>query len=306
MINTDQPEEKEKIKKPKIFNLSCKVLTKQQQSILMKGLKFTPTPQKNLVDLKNDINILIHKLRLIEHFENTDKNSKNSSNSKKTIKQSENNDHETKSLIKEKSEYCPPKSKDKVFLSQIDQLSKLNLENITSNTHQNLSKAEWFALKDLINDKSIVIKKADKGGAVVIMNAKHYEKMAYDQLNDSKTYKKLDFSNDFNIMRKLTKFVNEYKNSFTNDELKCLTNSKFTTSQFYGLPKLHKSKILKAEIEKQNSEIINFENPEDLKLRPIISGTKCPTRNLSDILDKILKPLLVHVKSYTIFNVAFF
>ena len=55
---------------------------------------------------------------------------------------------------------------------------------------------------------------------------------------------------------------------------------------------------MEAEIEKQNSEIITFEEPSDLKLRPIISGPECPTRSLSDITDKILKPLLMHVKSY--------
>ena len=64
------------------------------------------------------------------------------------------------------------------------------------------------------------------------------------------------------------------------------------------MPKIHKSKILEQETKSQNNEVIDCYEPEDLKLRPIISGTSCPTRSLSDIIDKILKPLLKHVKSY--------
>ena len=62
--------------------------------------------------------------------------------------------------------------------------------------------------------------------------------------------------------------------------------------------KIHKYKLIAEQILKQNSEVITLNEPEDLKLRPIISGPECPTRNLSNIIDKIIKPLLVHVKSY--------
>ena len=39
--------------------------------------------------------------------------------------------------------------------------------------------------------RDIMIKEAHKGGSVVIMSAKRYCKMDYDNLNDNKTYKKL-------------------------------------------------------------------------------------------------------------------
>ena len=44
--------------------------------------------------------------------------------------------------------------------------------------------------------ESIVIKKADKGGAVVIINSVHYEQMIYKQLEDKNKYKKMDPSCD--------------------------------------------------------------------------------------------------------------
>ena len=40
-------------------------------------------------------------------------------------------------------------------------------------------------------------------------------------------------------------------------------------------------------------------------LRPIVAGPVCPTRNLSDLIDKILKPFLIHIKSYIKDNIDF-
>ena len=109
---------------------------------------------------------------------------------------------------------------------------------------------------------------------------------------------KLEHNNDKNIQAALNKLAKKHMDSFTNDEFKCLTNTNSKTSQFYGLPKIHKSKILEAETKQQNCDLITCKEPVDLKLRPIISGPQCPTRNLSNLIDKILKPLLIHVKSY--------
>ena len=35
-----------------------------------------------------------------------------------------------------------------------------------------------------------------------------------------------------------------------------------------------------------------------LTLRPIVAGPDCPTRRLSNIVDILLKPFLIHIKSY--------
>ena len=79
---------------------------------------------------------------------------------------------------------------------------------------------------------------------------------------------------------------------------KYLTESNTKTSNFYGLPKIHKSKLISSEIQKQNSEYVEILEPDDLKLRPIVGGPVCPTRPLSNLLDILLKPFILHVKSY--------
>ena len=226
-----ETENEKTYKQPKIFNLSCKTLSKQQLNILLKGLKFTPTPQQNIVELKGDLQIFADKLRTVEYF---DKNDENGS------------ELEGKSLIKGKSKFKPPKSSNKILENEINNLTNMNFETFTKENKSNLTKKEWFALKSLMNDPELVIKKADKGGSVVIMSANHYEKMVYSQLLDGKTYEKLKANKDFNIAKNLAELIKKYKKSFTEAEFKCLTSTDFKTSQFYGLPKVHKSKILEA------------------------------------------------------------
>ena len=62
-------------------------------------------------------------------------------------------------------------------------------------------------------------------------------------------------------------------------------------SNFYGLPKIHKSVTIIQAIEEQNTEFVNIGEVEDLKFRPIIAGPACPTHRLSNLIDIIHKAL---------------
>ena len=68
------------------------------------------------------------------------------------------------------------------------------------------------------------------------------------------------------------------------------------TSNFYGLPKIQKSKVIEAAIHSQNIEAVEVREPMDLKFRPIVDGPNCSTRRLGYILDTLLKAHLKHVK----------
>ena len=70
----------------KVTNLSSTCLTDTQVRVLSKGLKFTPTPRRNTIEMEKDIHNFTCKLRLTEYFANenditfdeqTVKNSKN-------------------------------------------------------------------------------------------------------------------------------------------------------------------------------------------------------------------------------------
>ena len=158
--NTKYTKEAE-IKNPKIINLSCKTFTKQQLDILKKGLKFTPTPQKNLVDLKNDLKVFANKLRTIEYFAN------NKPTSNDNIEASSS--QEITLLVKNKTNFCASKSENN-FENQVEFLANLPLDNIYTKLTNNLSKTQWFAFKSLMNDKQIIIKKSRQRRV-----SRHYE-----------------------------------------------------------------------------------------------------------------------------------
>ena len=56
--------------------------------------------------------------------------------------------------------------------------------------------------------------------------------------------------------------------------------------------------IIESAINTRNSEFIKIFEPNDLKLRPIVGGPKCPARKLSQLIDIILKPFLKHIRSF--------
>ena len=73
----------------------------------------------------------------------------------------------------------------------------------------------------------------------------------------------------------------------------------------YGLPKTHKSKSNQNTIKEQQKEYVHIIEPLDLELRQIETGPICPTRPVSNLTDILLKPFLLHVKSYVKDNLDF-
>ena len=69
-------------------------------------------------------------------------------------------------------------------------------------------------------------------------------------------------------------------------------------SMFYGLPKTHKSEMIRNECNKINSEYLEILDPEDLKFRPIVAGQACETHRLRNLVDILLKPFVEKVKSF--------
>ena len=172
---------------------------------MFKGLKFTPTPKTNTFEFKSDIRNFSRKLRLIEFFA------------------TEQGGHEEEeSIHQNKSSFCPPVNRDKKLDAAINFINGLNLSQPES-TKSNLSKKQWKGINDLKNNDSIIIKEADKGGCVVIMNKTHYKAMVYNQLDDRVTYKRTGKSCDKTVFDKLSKLVKKYQGDLTKKEIDYLT-----------------------------------------------------------------------------------
>ena len=239
--------------------------------------------RRNTIEMEKYIHNFTRKLRLTEYFAN------------------ENHirfDEETQPLVKNKDTFHPSRNRNKTLDIVIDYLSNQNFDNATTKNRSNISKNECEAIKSLKENGSIVIKEADKGGAVVVMNKTHYYSMVVKILQDEVTYKKTNEYCDKKVFKDLEKLVAKFSNCLLKEEQDFLTKFTFSTSNFYGLPKVHKSKIIQEAIQVQNSGYIKIYEPSDLTLRPIVAGPNCPTRRLSNLVDILSKPFLIHIKSY--------
>ncbi|XP_028410554.1 uncharacterized protein LOC114533251 [Dendronephthya gigantea] len=169
----------------------------------------------------------------------------------------------------------------------------------TTAKKNNLSRAEQDALDKLKNDDTIIIKEADKGGATVVMDKTFYRAKIQEMLADNEHYAELTDTNyDDKIIKKIGTHLKKFDKETTRKEKDYLQNFAWKTSNFYGLPKIHKSQAVKEAIEQQNSTYIKIQAPPDLKLRPIVAGPSSPTHRLSNLIDIILKPLCQHVLSF--------
>lgn len=91
------------------------------------------------------------------------------------------------------------------------------------------------------------------------------------------TYKKLDSCISNKMQSNLLRFLRLYKLCLTEPEWKFVNDKHHEVRNFYKLPKIHKSKIIKLTINTQKIEIIDVFGPNYLKLRPIVDSSKCPT-----------------------------
>ena len=152
-------------------------------------------------------------------------------------------------------------------------------ENIKQIPHKNLSKKEEDALQNLSKRDDIIITKADKGGAVVIVDVDDYIQEANRQLDDKEFYKKLTIDTTEINRIKVNRTINELKSSHLLNEkiANDLLSSEAKTPQFKMLPKVHKEG-----------------NPG----RPVVSSIDCHTTKISKYIDNQLQPHVKELKSY--------
>ena len=85
------------------------------------------------------------------------------------------------------------------------------LETKSRSNYSNMEKRELFKLR---NDEILIIKFAEKGGAVVILSTEHYQSMIMQHLLDENTYRKLDSCIDSKIQSNLFKISKTVQNVF--------------------------------------------------------------------------------------------
>ena len=184
-----------------------------------------------------------------------------------------------------KSTWNPPKGHPnlEVFLSEVEK----ELFSCTSKKlgYSNLSTEEWKAMRSLADDRSIVIKKADKGSSVVVWDRNDYVMEAEKQLSDTNVYKDVSFNE--NMSQDLVGTSNKLFQNLKSKGKICDKQLKYFTYEYkkatnlgklYLLPKIHKRLSVPG--------------------RPVISNCGTPTEKTSEFLDYHLKPIMQKGKSY--------
>ena len=137
-----------------------------------------------------------------------------------------------------------------------------------------------------MDDRSIVIKKADKGSCVVVWDRWDYVKEAEKQLGDSTVCEEINYNKK--ILSHLVYSSNKYFKKLNSSghisykEIKCFTyecKKACNLGKMYLLPKIHK-------------------RLSNVPGRPVISNFGTPTEKVSEFLYHHLKPIMQNGLSY--------
>ena len=124
----------------------------------------------------------------------------------------------------------------------MNELGLLETE-IKNPRRSNITHLEKEALTSLTSNDMIIIKPADKGGAIVVMNRKDYIAEGLRQLGDEKFYQKLEEDPTMNNHSKVIDQLEaiRVRGEITQKVKTYLSVNKPRTAQLYLLPKIHKN-----------------------------------------------------------------
>ena len=237
------------------------------------GLSFTPRPPQNIPDLEYDLYQFSRKLRLTYHFRNSD--------------------FQDVSHVKMLSLFAPPPNEHQELeniCKQIDH-TPINIRKSKDNL-MNLRKGLELLLEK-VNTNKIIIKPADKGSIIAVMKPKDYCNMCNRYLSDTTFYNNLDNNDPSTIVQdRVNIFAEKYKSILTHSEYEFLTKRCHKISNFYMLPKLHKSKKINEIIEIKRTEYIQRDEDILIEGRPIVAGPVFHTSGIYTILHCIMEPAL--------------
>ncbi|CAF0888090.1 unnamed protein product [Didymodactylos carnosus] len=235
------PVDNSDLKNKLVFNYSYRALTKGEESLLSHGWKYAiNTKTLNSLNVKTDMEYMYYCM-------------------------------ERNSLIN-KSNILKVKSMLNEFGHSIIRRRKSDIPN--------LSYEEIQAIETLLNDKSLVISKVDKGNAVVVLNKEDYLEKEYSVLEDKRVFKLLNDDPTDEREKQFIAFLLKLKNKnlITNDDYKRMrpdTGSR--TPEAYFLVKIHK---------------------KDLPVRPIISSYDSYNYRTAKYLAELLSPAMKDGRSY--------
>ncbi len=220
----------------RVINLCKEELGLERIKILEKGSKFTPTPTKSSDDLREDINSFCRNLRLKEFFYRPGESESESESEFES-------DVFNEPLVRNKSTFTPREGRNENLDEYISFLKSVPLTQ-KSDKRSNINRSEYQALKSLKQDDRMIIKQADKGGALVTMDKEFYRDKILHILNNEDNYKMVDKSVDNSVIRKVKLHTTKYRDNLMPEELDYITNFEWKSSNF--MASLKYTKVIKS------------------------------------------------------------
>ena len=115
------------------------------------------------------------------------------------------------------------------------------LTKMKERPYNNLTKSERTSMKELSERVGIIITKAEKGGAVVIVDVKDYIKQAERHINNTKNYRKLQEDPTATNMKFVKNTIERFKKQKLINEKVAdgLKRNDPKTPKLYLRPKIH-------------------------------------------------------------------
>lgn len=259
-----------------VINLSSFELSQEQIQVLNKGLTFVPSvpiyhEKHSDLGTRFEIQQYHRRLKLTSFFKNT----------ASTVRPP----------FQQQSTWSPTDSSLSPKLLKVisDDLDYFDHTHKAQRNKSNLTSKETVALKELIKNKNIVIKPADKGSSVVILDRSEYLWEGYRQLGDKNYYVKLAqpiYPDTIPLVQEVVNQLQERNVITHKQKTYLLDSSEPRARRFYLLPKIHKDK---ATWPKPNITPAG---------RPIVSDCGSETYHTAEFIDHFLQPLSVRHPSY--------
>ncbi|XP_052261675.1 uncharacterized protein LOC127865763 [Dreissena polymorpha] len=259
-----------------VTNLSKKTLTDAQISLLSKGLKFIPT--RKTIDkgkLLTDLSAWERRMRLKEYFYSEDAEHR-----------TREDEHQYK---KKTSTWTPKAGRDKWQDTYIQAVKDDIICGLKRKFKYNLSKSEEQAIKELLHDDDIVIRPADKGSGIVIMDREDYVKKMKCEMSDSETYVAVTDDKTRIVENKVKKVADTLykKGSIDSDLKRYLTSGGGTSGKLQGNPKLHKPGMPLRTIVNDRNHPTEMAEIVENELRNHVTSLPSYLRDTFDLLNKI-------------------
>ena len=253
-----------------VTNLSSYKLTAAQEDLLSKGLKFIPDRTKiDKIKLLADLKEWERRMRLREYFYDREK----------AEDEEGEEDPQERFTVKKKSTFTPAKGRN-LWLDMYIELVKTDIvNNLKKAKKLNLTAEEHDAFLSLVHNDNIIIRPADKGSGIAVMDKSEYMERIRKEMEGSKSYMETEGDQTEVAWKKVKKLVNRMHRDgvITKDMKQYLTFVNPKAGSLKGNPKLHKS---------------------GAPFRTIVSGINTPTEKMAEVAEYELQEYVLGSPSY--------